>query len=1032
MSLQTEQNKAIIEKINEDYKSLSLEERQQLYTYFFDKNTRKDFKEKLENLIFYKKPPTPEEFLDPANGWLPENIISSIYPYIKEQFIDVLSQEKVYNKVCQYGATRLGKCEGKDTPILMYDLSVKKIQDIKVGDLLMGDDSTPRRVLHLHRGYGKLYKVKQNKADDYIVNENHILTLQYTNKGLRKNRNNSPDKHNGKTIDIAIKDYLALSKDHKHRLKGIKAPLHFEENPVEIEPYWLGLYLGDGSQHCTEITNIDKEVIDYVYDYAERLNLKVSKHFQNNNAHGYRIIAKERSDSKNKEVNTLYFHLKDTYNILYNKHIPIEYLRNSEEVRLQLLAGLLDSNGHLNKSGDVFEIAQKRKDLAEQICFLCRSLGFRANIKEKNTNFNTLVYRITIFGDLYKIPTRIPRKQSKQKAKVNPLRTGIEVVEHGEGEFFGFELDGNRRYLHSDLTITHNTFCARLLILYTFVFIHHLREPALYYNLSPLTDLCIYIISFKLDKTRQLYLEPIYKIMRKSKRFKQVKFVDKVKEEQEQVGIDTVVWSKASESGEITLASGLQLHMGNDDALGIIGGDILQCYLGEINWFIEYAGASEESIFRLYTDIGDRIEGTVGKSYLAFTYLDSSANDADSLIEKHIINELQYRDDVYFKWQSRWEARPYLFPKWQQTGETFKVVCGVGNIPSQIIEADTDIKDIPTDLIVDVPIDAQQRFKDNLIKSIKDIIGKPTSSENKFIQNTDYVNNIFNNDTLTNVDGMLIADASDMPENLLWNQIKHKFFNKDTTTEQDKWFIKRAVSERRYLGIDNAFSSRGDIMGLCVLHKEWSIKKNGIVYVIDFCFGVGGFDSGINLEAPTYLVLDLINNGGVYIKDVASDTFHSEAQKQMLGRHNIELIKQSVDTDVNPYQYMLTCLVNENLKAGRNIFLKNNLFSLMRTKGKNGKEKIDHNQGETEKVYNGDWEKSKCGVFAKDVSDSVCQALWLAFQNEERPVTIYEEENKKFSTDETDVKYFKDKAIQSVMLAQNAMIDIDKVKSSLT
>ena len=70
-----------------------------------------------------------------------------------------------------------GKCLGYDTDILMYDGSIKKVQDIKVGDLLMGDDSTPRKVLSTNVGYGHLKKIVPKKGNPWICNDEHILTL---------------------------------------------------------------------------------------------------------------------------------------------------------------------------------------------------------------------------------------------------------------------------------------------------------------------------------------------------------------------------------------------------------------------------------------------------------------------------------------------------------------------------------------------------------------------------------------------------------------------------------------------------------------------------------------------------------------------------------------------------------------------------------------------------------------------------------------------------------------------------------------
>jgi ribosomal protein L35AE/L33A len=81
-----------------------------------------------------------------------------------------------------HGAGGSGKCFGKDTPVLMYDGTVKMVQDIKEGDKLMGDDSKPRNVLSISRGREQMYKISNKYGDSYIVNESHILSFK--NNGL--------------------------------------------------------------------------------------------------------------------------------------------------------------------------------------------------------------------------------------------------------------------------------------------------------------------------------------------------------------------------------------------------------------------------------------------------------------------------------------------------------------------------------------------------------------------------------------------------------------------------------------------------------------------------------------------------------------------------------------------------------------------------------------------------------------------------------------------------------------------------------
>ena len=72
-----------------------------------------------------------------------------------------------------------GKCLGAGTPVLMFDGTIKPVEDVLVGDLLMGPDSNPRRVLSLARGREKMYRVTPTKGDAYVVNESHILSLRH-------------------------------------------------------------------------------------------------------------------------------------------------------------------------------------------------------------------------------------------------------------------------------------------------------------------------------------------------------------------------------------------------------------------------------------------------------------------------------------------------------------------------------------------------------------------------------------------------------------------------------------------------------------------------------------------------------------------------------------------------------------------------------------------------------------------------------------------------------------------------------------
>ena len=91
--------------------------------------------------------------------------------------------ESPYKGLLLFHSVGTGKCHALNTPILMYDGTIKMVQDITVGDTLMGDNSRPRLVQSLARGKDILYDIIPTKGEKYTVNSEHILCLKYSGKG---------------------------------------------------------------------------------------------------------------------------------------------------------------------------------------------------------------------------------------------------------------------------------------------------------------------------------------------------------------------------------------------------------------------------------------------------------------------------------------------------------------------------------------------------------------------------------------------------------------------------------------------------------------------------------------------------------------------------------------------------------------------------------------------------------------------------------------------------------------------------------
>lgn len=376
-------------------------------------------------------------------------------------------------------------CLSLGTKVLMLDGSYKEVQDVKVGDKLMGPDSTERNVLSLKRGREQMYWIRQNKGQDYRVNENHILSLvkyspdrysRYTDSDGKRKIDYTIDPLKNKkqeVVNITVSEYLKFNNTQKLYHRGyISNSIKFDKKEITIDPYFLGLWLGDGSSDNTRVTIGEKDMeilTGFLKDYCEEFQLCKFSEYENlrptkSPVSTYGIV-NDRGNSG--VVKNELLTLMREYGLINNKHIPDDYLYNSEENRLSLLAGLIDSDG--SKDGKNYSITQKDKKLSEQIVFLSRSLGFKTSISKrisKMTRKDGSIYqcdtwRVFIVGnDMEKIPVKLKRKKilNTEISDFKDRRlTGIKVEKDIIDDYYGFELDGDNLFLLEDFTVTHNT-----------------------------------------------------------------------------------------------------------------------------------------------------------------------------------------------------------------------------------------------------------------------------------------------------------------------------------------------------------------------------------------------------------------------------------------------------------------------------------------------------------------------------------------------------------------------------------------------
>lgn len=344
-------------------------------------------------------------------------------------------------------------CHAPGQGILMFDGTTRLVEDVRVGDLLMGPDSRPREVMRLLHGVDEMVHINPVKGSTWCVNLQHILTLARTGTG--------------ELIDVSVWQWLGWSTTDKHLWKLARCGVNFPKwrgydgsSALPLDPYFLGVLLGDGSlcrNGSVSVTKEDPEIQQLLQEQAALLGMVVRTRGDRGNQH--HITAGPNAGSASNPVTFALRALGLWRADAGSKFIPWPYRVASREDRLKLLAGLMDTDG--SYSNGCYDYVSKSSELVEGITFVARSLGFAAYpapcTKRCQNDFEGEYHRVCLSGDLHSIPCRIPRKQAAPRQQTKSvLRTGFDVIRGREGFYYGFVVSGDGRYLLDDFTITHN------------------------------------------------------------------------------------------------------------------------------------------------------------------------------------------------------------------------------------------------------------------------------------------------------------------------------------------------------------------------------------------------------------------------------------------------------------------------------------------------------------------------------------------------------------------------------------------------
>jgi N12 class adenine-specific DNA methylase/intein/homing endonuclease len=375
---------------------------------------------------------------------------------------------------------------GKAQPlnsILITPTGAKTMGEIRVGDLVISDDGKPTKVIGVYpQGVKEIFKVIFSDGTHTECCEEH-LWLTY-NAPQREGARAQPE---GKIWDFAkptvktLKEIKSTLIFHKYKSSGAKKnhsipivkPIEFEHQDNFIHPYLMGALLGDGclrTNSALSFVSVDEHILNRIRELLPvECSLKKKKTDKNIDYQISRVRG-ENCPNTNPVIDELRI-LGAMGKYSYEKSIPKQYIFNSVECRIEMLRGLMDTDGTVGKRGTSSIFYSTSKQLADDVTFLVNTLGGTTNVIEKKPYFThkgirkqgRICYIVTIKLPAEINPFSLPRKRDlvKGKTKYKPVRyiVGVEPIGLKEAQCISVD-SPSRLYLTDNCIVTHNTITA--------------------------------------------------------------------------------------------------------------------------------------------------------------------------------------------------------------------------------------------------------------------------------------------------------------------------------------------------------------------------------------------------------------------------------------------------------------------------------------------------------------------------------------------------------------------------------------------
>lgn len=875
-------------------------------------------------------PPSMQTFIDDPY-WLgsilkPSEESRGLFPIWRETLLRDFDIDSRIHNVVITGSLGIGKCQAPDTEALMKDGSIKKAKDIRVGDQLMGDDSRARTITKIWTGRALLYSItplRPKRSRELRVTGNHTLVLRHSD---------------GRTLEITVEDYLAR-RTALGRWKLYRVPVTYPPRQVAIDPYILGLWLGDGESRrlAFAVSSKDESELGPVLTQFSELHGLVVRRTPSNTRET--CFCWDLRASPTAHAHQIHEHL-DTYGIrnsrgeVTRKRLPVDYLFNTREVRQQVLAGLIDSDGCKCCPG-TYDFALANKPLATDLQRLAESLGYQVYHTYKAAHCQSgdfASWRVTISGayDLNGY-LKLRRKHSPPrpaKTRRSTSCTGFRIKKGRVGDYIGFSLDGNQRWLMPDGMVMHNSYVMVVILLYRVVLARLLRNPQQFFGLGKGSPILYVLLSL----TRAVVSETVFgdaqNFMANSPFFlEECGFDPDSKHTAQKIHLGRKVWLTAGSKG---------WH--------VIGRNTMGVCLDEGNWRLE--SNPDQRAYKLYDEIRTRIKNRfmkVGGYLPAIGILASSAKDETAFTEQ-VITDIQAVNDPNTEKVYRlasYEARRgelKLSPEW------FKVAYGLKSMDPRILSglyAEDGSKlegqkheDIPAGASVKlVPLNYVDSFKRNPTTALQSICGVSTGGSHRLFGSTEGLERAVILGEAAGLRnpcqrGLLPLSTEDNVQ--LWDYLDHGAF---VAKRAGSFQPLRDPEQLRFAHLDMATQN---VAGLAICHpvgrqlvqnlydpaKQALFSEYRLLVEYDFILGLtAGQSKPISFEKVQNFILWLRERCGFRFGGITADTWQSVMPLQMLETRGFKTGLLSLDRTKGPYFAWRTGFEESRIRVYRHLGL---------------------------------------------------------------------------------------------------------------